>query len=345
MIGLGHSHSISLAASSPLKPPFAGPVDEFSVNLAGAWSVVRRLLTVYTGALIRVRRDSDDEEMDIYPGVAGWLDVTALLDFCGDASGFLKIIYDQNAAHGHDQLQNVALNQLRIVNAGVLEVGDNGKAMARAVSSGQFMNSDAPLIETNATVLAVVNGLGSSARFAGSGNEWGQNQLGYLDPHYFVDAIFAGQSSGVAGSATAVVAWKQSGATNRRWQMDGGMEVPDNTGTLSANCGVSGWFCMNTNTGGPIGFGTGKMSELITFSATLSEADVQTLQASQGGAELSLRLPISSRFVRPRSEAPPVNTLLTRLGFAGPLQQQCTLAHEKQADLHDMITSTPPTSS
>ena len=78
------------------------------------------------------------------------------------------------------------------------------------------------------------------------------------------------------------MAWKMAGAADRSWQLDGGAEVADNGGTLSDTFGVSGWFVDNVG-GGPVGIGTGKMSELITYATTLSEADVQAIQATQGG--------------------------------------------------------------
>lgn len=263
--------------------PFVGPLDAYTANLAGAWSAARRLLSAYTGPLIRVRRSSDDAETDIGYSALGVLDTATLLTFCGSASGFVRTVYDQNAAHGHDQGQTVALNQARLVNAGTLEVGTGGKPMANFTTAGMFLNaSGAPAITPNATALTVINGVAASGRFAGSGNAFQRNELVYQSGIYFANATFLGNSTGIAGTGTGAVAWKMAGAADRSWQLDGGAEVADNGGTLSDTFGVSGWFVDNVG-GGPVGIGTGKMSELITYATTLSEADVQAIQATQGG--------------------------------------------------------------
>ena len=46
-------------------PAFVGALDAYASGLAGAWSVSRRLLTSYSGPLVRVRRSSDNAEQDI----------------------------------------------------------------------------------------------------------------------------------------------------------------------------------------------------------------------------------------------------------------------------------------
>jgi hypothetical protein len=100
---------------------FAGPLDAFTADLAGSWSVARRLLTSYTGALLRVRRSSDNTEQDIGFASDGSLDTAALLSFCGANSGFVRTVYDQSG-NARNFGQSTAANQPRIVNAGVVEV-------------------------------------------------------------------------------------------------------------------------------------------------------------------------------------------------------------------------------
>ena len=73
---------------------FVGPLDAYEPSLLSAYSVWRRLLSSYTGPLIRVRRSSDDAEQDIGAGATGLLDTAALLAFCGTGNGFLTTIYD-----------------------------------------------------------------------------------------------------------------------------------------------------------------------------------------------------------------------------------------------------------
>ena len=94
MLGVGRS---SLIAA----PAWVGPLDGMTAP-AAAYSL-RRLLTSYTGPLIRVRNGPGDE-MDI-ESVDGFLDTTAILDFCDPLrqGGIGKVAkwYDQSG-NGHD---------------------------------------------------------------------------------------------------------------------------------------------------------------------------------------------------------------------------------------------------
>jgi len=99
---------------------FVGALDAFTADLAVVWSV-RRLLSSYTGALIRVRRSSDNTEQDIGYTSSGALDTTALLAFCGSGSGFIRWVYDQKTGTAINIGQSTAAAQPRIVNAGALE--------------------------------------------------------------------------------------------------------------------------------------------------------------------------------------------------------------------------------
>jgi len=78
----------------------------------------------YTGSAIKVRRPSDNNELDI--GFKdGVLDIATLLTFVGSGNGFVSIWYDQSG-EGNNLLQTSASRQPMIVKAGVL-VTENGK--------------------------------------------------------------------------------------------------------------------------------------------------------------------------------------------------------------------------
>jgi len=96
----------------------SSPLDSYTSNLWAAYSLTR-LLTSYTGPLIRVRRSNDNAEQDIgYSGLA--LDTAALATFVGSNSAFVKTVYDQSGA-AHDLTQTTTAKQARIVNAGVYD--------------------------------------------------------------------------------------------------------------------------------------------------------------------------------------------------------------------------------
>lgn len=102
---------------------YVGLLDTYS-GAKAAYSL-RKLRSAYTGYAIRVRRSSDNTSQDVGFNVDGTLDTTTLTTFVGANSGFVSIWYDQ--ANANDLIQNTSTNQLRIINAGTLDVL-NGKA-------------------------------------------------------------------------------------------------------------------------------------------------------------------------------------------------------------------------
>lgn len=123
---------------------FQGPLDAHTAGMAGAWSVARRLLTSYSGPLIRVRRSSDNAELDVNANAAGALNATTLLAFVGGSSGWVSKIYDQSGL-ARDLAQGTAAAQRRIVNAGSLVTLSGEPAIeATAESSQGYLYSLAP---------------------------------------------------------------------------------------------------------------------------------------------------------------------------------------------------------
>ena len=97
---------------------FVGALDGLTAS-AAAYST-RRLLTAYTGPLIRVRRSSDNAEADIGFTASGDLDTTALLAHVGAGDGFVTTWYDQSG-NTRDVTQATGDHQPMIVNAGAVE--------------------------------------------------------------------------------------------------------------------------------------------------------------------------------------------------------------------------------
>jgi len=124
-----------LISLMPKAPPL---LLDFFPNAAGAYSL-RKLRNAYSGSAIRVRRSSGSPaEQDIGFNSSGQLDTVALLAFCGVGDGFVTIWYDQST-NGVNVSQPTALNQPRIVNAGVIEV-ENGKNALSWYDTTQFLN-------------------------------------------------------------------------------------------------------------------------------------------------------------------------------------------------------------
>jgi hypothetical protein len=91
---------------------------------AAAYSL-RALSSSYTGALIKVRRASDNAEQDIYAKYDGTLNTDALESFCASTDGFVTTWYDQSG-NGYDATQTTLNYQPQIVSSGST-ILDNAK--------------------------------------------------------------------------------------------------------------------------------------------------------------------------------------------------------------------------
>lgn len=108
--------------------PFVGPLDDYAGNLGSAWSVGRRLLSTYTGPLIRLRRLPDQAESDFTYDADGNLDTVAIANFVGPFDAFLVKAYDQTGG-ANDLYQTTGSAQFKMVDAGALAVV-NGRPKA-----------------------------------------------------------------------------------------------------------------------------------------------------------------------------------------------------------------------
>lgn len=112
-------------------------LDTYS-GAAAAYSL-RRLRTAYTGSAIRVRRSSDNTELNIGFDSDGNLDTYALSAFVGTGNGFVTTWYDQSG-NGRDATQTTAGNQPQIVLNGVVNTFNN-KPCVKFDGSNDFIQS------------------------------------------------------------------------------------------------------------------------------------------------------------------------------------------------------------
>ncbi|MFN3589399.1 MAG: DUF6055 domain-containing protein [Spirosomataceae bacterium] len=111
-------------------------LDDLSIPSLAAYGL-RKLRKDYIGAAIAVRRNTDQAVQDIGFTSAGELDITALLQFIGQGSGFVATWYDQSGNYRNLQQSQASL-QPRIVNTGQIERTSNGQVGVRFLgSSGQ----------------------------------------------------------------------------------------------------------------------------------------------------------------------------------------------------------------
>ena len=131
---------------------FEGLLDLYP-NAAAAYSV-RLLKSDYTGALVRIRRSSDNAEKDFYPDSNNELSLssedgasTSLSSWIGANNGFVVTWYDQSG-NTNDSTQSTAANQPQIINAGIL-ITDNSKAAISYTTGSQELTLSLAMTTTH----------------------------------------------------------------------------------------------------------------------------------------------------------------------------------------------------
>lgn len=107
------------AYRSLLSSRYTGPLDTAGTDVAaGAYSVARLLTYKYAGAILRIRRSSDNAELDINAKADGTIDTGAINTFIGAGSGFIVKLYDQTG-NGRHMVQSTAAQQPSYVASGL----------------------------------------------------------------------------------------------------------------------------------------------------------------------------------------------------------------------------------
>ena len=116
-------------------PSFSFLLDTYS-GAAAAYSL-RKLRNAYSGDAIRVRRSSDNAELNI-GFVSNELDTASLTTFCSGTNGFVTTWYDQSG-NGINATQTTAANQPQIVSSGAL-LTLNGKPKISLDGTNDFLS-------------------------------------------------------------------------------------------------------------------------------------------------------------------------------------------------------------
>lgn len=91
-------------------------LDKYSTGCKLAYSL-RLLTSQYTGSCIRVRRDSDNAEIDI-GFIDDFIDIDSLKSFCGSGNGYVTTWYNQMDNTFGNMVQTTAVNQPLIIENG-----------------------------------------------------------------------------------------------------------------------------------------------------------------------------------------------------------------------------------
>lgn len=133
MLGIG----IGLMMAGQGGAGFTGVLDGLeSTSIAAARSVRKRLTVDWTGSLIRVRRASDNAELDIGYGADNLLDTTALAAHINATTGHLVTIYDQTGLGRHDQQATTSLQPTVAANGTVTWNGTSHYMQATGFETG-----------------------------------------------------------------------------------------------------------------------------------------------------------------------------------------------------------------
>ena len=257
-------------------PTFTGALD--SQSAAAAFSV-RRLRSAYTGSLLRVRRSSDSAAQDIGVTVAGNLNTAALTSFCGSASCFISIWYDQSG-NGRDAAQATSSNQPRIVNSGSIDTAGGRPSLIWPSVANSTLLLTAAQFTVAAVSVVTQYGNGTQTGWIGSfPGLFGGNIVG---PPAFLGGIAAGQSAFYSGNGPVFNQWARNGA--QLAASAGATALPWPLAAVYATAAVSQtyqWALGSDRLFSGRGW-SGPISEFVMFQTVLSATDRQSLERSQG---------------------------------------------------------------
>jgi hypothetical protein len=127
-------------------------LDQYS-GASAAYSL-RKLSATYSGSAIRVRRSSDNQEMNIGFDANGNLDTTTLLSFVGSGNGFVKTWYDQIGSNNFTQISSA--NQPQIVSSGSVIVDNNKPTISFGTQNNVwYLNSTSSFLSNTPSPICI----------------------------------------------------------------------------------------------------------------------------------------------------------------------------------------------
>ena len=246
---------------------FVGAYDVFAASLAHVYEPARRALTSYTGALCRLRRASDDADLDWGYLANGDLDVVSIAAWAGGAS-YVVSVYDQVA--GDTITQAVKVNQPLFVAsaqngyAGMTFDGTNdylkgafttGGALSQPITYYSTASSIAPI--DHRYILCDDTDIDGVIRYQG----------GSVNVYFGVSI-----SASAIDNTTKIVGVTANGVSST--VRTNGVSVAGNAGAYNPN-GIT----LGAQSGGADNFWSGNILSVIICDPALSLADQVTLES------------------------------------------------------------------
>jgi hypothetical protein len=263
----------------------SGPVlNNLSVSAAAAYGL-RKLRQDYSGNAIRVRRSSDNAELDIGFEDDGDLNRSALTTFVGANNGFVTTWYDQ--AGSFNATQAVALAQPAIVTSGVVNYINGKPALSNTVATG-ITATGLTTLNTAHSISAVVSNTLTTGRIVSMRSTTAFNPIfdfsSSTNLRFFVRDNTSTNSITVTQTVANNTLLVLTGIRNTN---TGFLFVNENVTSANSTPGPIG----TTTTSGGLGIGgdvgltsclTGNISEIVVFNSALSTSDREILQRNQG---------------------------------------------------------------
>ena len=265
------------ARTGTATPTFTGVLDSLSAT-AASFSV-RRLRGGYTGALLRVRRSTDNVQQDIGATVAGNLDTAALTSFCGSASCSVTTWYDQSG-NGRSAVQATNSAQPALVTSGAIERLNSRPGVRFAL--GWLMAAPQSLTNSNEftvsmTMVERTRGAAFNFRLLASNGVRLLAHIPYADGVFYFDVGSAYAPNRISqawtvpiGTPAIVTLRNSASAVTRSVYVNGSFFLSGNG--YAAASDIFG-FAENYR---------GHISEVILFPSSIADGDRQTLERNQG---------------------------------------------------------------
>jgi hypothetical protein len=258
-----------------------------------AYSLGRRLTVNYSGPLIRVRRSSDNAELDIryVDSISAVLDTTALLAFTGAGDGFVVTAYDQSG-NARDFSQATADNQPQIVFSGVMStMGANLRPGMHHVSTDRLVSPSISTGSGHVTVFATMQKIGDPAYEIPLtyGNVFSEANTWHIEmfdqsiawrPRRAVDAaplIWTSATATVTPFDFTLVGIAHTATGHRQLSVNGRGTLSSSGGSFTATASIFQDSILRVGVDGasanPF---TGKTGEVIAFPASVSSTDIAT---------------------------------------------------------------------
>jgi hypothetical protein len=289
--------SATSAGVGPVAAGIGGPdiLDDVTAPPTGVFSAYRRMLSSYSGSLIRVSRSSDSTEQDIGVGADGLLDTSALTTFVGASTGSVVKVYDQSG-NGRDFGNATPTNAPQIVVSGTLQTLNSHPApttpsgnTTRWLESAQ--EADAYFSTTAYTWIGIAR---LTEPTTGGATTDGHAIFGDVDGgpslHIFdrsgdtqleinqYDGTQRNQAANVSGYPVNSVCGARFGGGSVRAFADGSSEGTVASGAIGLTSGTNMARLFRARfSAGTAGFLAGAILEAVYFNTALSNTDMNTL--------------------------------------------------------------------